>query len=67
MIITRKTSILEALQAYPESKEVFARHAMDCAGCMGAIHETIESGARMHGIDLTVLLKELNALGRGVS
>ncbi|HBT46358.1 MAG TPA: disulfide oxidoreductase [Peptococcaceae bacterium] len=58
--ITKDLSIMEVLQAYPEVRSVFARHGMGCLTCMGAMAETIESGARIHGIDLEELLADLN-------
>lgn len=61
-MITKDMSILEAMQIHPEIREVLKRHGMGCLGCMGAADETIEAGAKMHGIDLESLLKELNEL-----
>lgn len=64
--ITKDLSILEVLQAYPEVRPIFIRHGMGCLECMGAMAETIETGARMHGIDLEKLLADLNkAIQRG--
>ncbi|MGI9951113.1 DUF1858 domain-containing protein [Moorellaceae bacterium AZ2] len=58
--ITKDLSIMEVLQAYPEVRPIFARHGMGCLTCMGAMAETIESGARVHGIKLEELLADLN-------
>jgi len=55
-------SIFEALTKHPEARQVFINHGMHCLDCMGATAESIEEGARMHGINLEALLKELNAL-----
>jgi hybrid cluster-associated redox disulfide protein len=60
---TKDMSILEALQADPRAREIFAAHGMGCIGCMGATLESIEAGAKMHGLDTTALLRDLNALG----
>ena len=59
---TKDMSILEALQADPRAREVFAIHGLACIGCMGAMMESIEDGARMHGIDPVALLRDLNRL-----
>jgi hybrid cluster-associated redox disulfide protein len=56
-------SMLEALQADPRARDVFAAHGMGCVGCMGVSVESIEDGARMHGIDPDLVLGELNRLG----
>ncbi|MCG0276909.1 MAG: DUF1858 domain-containing protein [Thermanaeromonas sp.] len=58
--ITKDLSIMEVLQAYPEVRSIFIRHGMGCLECMGAMSETIETGARMHGINLEELLADLN-------
>lgn len=57
-------SIMEALQVHPKSREVFKKHGMACLSCMGAIQESIQVGANMHGIDIELLMKELNDLVR---
>lgn len=61
-IFTKDMSMMEALQADPRARDVFAAHGMGCIGCMGVSMETIEDGARMHGIDPQVVLTELNRL-----
>jgi len=55
-------SILEALQEHPRARDVFKKHGMACLGCMGAMQESIEAGAQMHGLDIEVLMKELIGL-----
>jgi hybrid cluster-associated redox disulfide protein len=55
-------SMMEALQADPRARDVFAAHGMGCIGCMGVSMESIEDGARMHGIDPDVVLADLNKL-----
>ena len=59
---TKDMSILEALQADPRARDVFTAHGLACIGCMGAMLESIEDGARMHSIDPAALLRELNNL-----
>jgi len=61
-IFTKGMSMMEALQADPRAREVFAAHGMGCVGCMGASMESIEEGARMHGVDPEMVLSELNRL-----
>ncbi|KAB2954691.1 DUF1858 domain-containing protein [Heliorestis acidaminivorans] len=60
--ITKEMSLLELLQTYPRSREILANHGMACQGCMGSALESIENGARMHGIDINILMNELNQL-----
>jgi hybrid cluster-associated redox disulfide protein len=59
---TRDMSILKALQADPRARDVFTAHGLACIGCMGAMLESIEDGAKMHGIDTDAILRELNSL-----
>ncbi len=66
MRVTKDTPIIEVLQANDKAKEVFERHGMGCIGCMGAT-ESIERGARMHGIEVEPLIAELNRLFLKVS
>ena len=62
MIFTRDMSMMEALQADPRARNVFAAYGMGCIGCMGVSIESIEEGARMHGIDPEAVLADLNKL-----
>ncbi len=61
-IFTKDMSMMEALQADPRARDVFAAYGMGCIGCMGVSMESIEDGAKMHGIDPEVVLAELNKL-----
>jgi len=61
-IFTKDMSIMEAIQADPRARDVFTAYGMGCIGCMGVSMESIEDGAKMHGIDPEVILGELNKL-----
>lgn len=61
-MFNKDTRINEILQVAPDAREIFDRFGMGCLGCMGAEMETLENGARMHGIDLQALLEALNEL-----
>lgn len=60
----KKTMTLgEAVNKYPETVEVFYKHNLHCAGCYAAGFETIEEGAKAHGVkgkEFEKLMKELN-------
>lgn len=58
----KEMTILEALKNHPRATKVFVRHGMGCIACMGAVNETIEDGAALHGVDSDLLIKELNSL-----
>lgn len=61
-MITKDMSIQDALQAHSKAIEVFSKYNMGCFSCMGATAESIENGALMHGIELDMLMADLNAL-----
>lgn len=60
MTITPKMSILEVVQVYPQTVEVFQRYGMGCLGCSAARFENIEQGASAHGINVDALVADLN-------
>ncbi|HBE79890.1 MAG TPA: disulfide oxidoreductase [Firmicutes bacterium] len=64
-MITKETRIIDLLQEYPQTAEVFERFGMGCIGCMGVTMETLENGAKMHHILVAELLKELNTVIEG--
>jgi hybrid cluster-associated redox disulfide protein len=59
---TKDMSMMEALQADPRAKDVFAAYGMGCIGCMGVSMESIEDGAKMHGVDPNTVVADLNRL-----
>ena len=60
MAITKDMSILEVVQKYPDTAEVFMSAGMGCLGCAAAHFENIEQGALAHGIDVDALIQGLN-------
>lgn len=58
--ITKDTGIRELVETYPESIPVLMEKGFHCLGCIAAQFETIEQGARAHGIDPDKLVKALN-------
>ncbi len=62
MQVTKDTIIEDVLKAHPNAIQVFMKYNLGCIACMGATQETIEQGARMHGVDPEPIVKELNEL-----
>ena len=60
MAITKDMSILEVVQKYPDTVDVFVNAGMGCLGCAAAHFENIEQGALAHGIDVPALMEALN-------
>lgn len=60
MTITKEMSIVEVVQQYPQTVQVFRNYGMGCLGCAAARFENIEQGAAAHGIDIAALVADLN-------
>jgi len=58
--ISGKMSFYELLQKYPHSGEILMKNGMSCVGCPMAMQESLEMGARAHGMDVKKLVDELN-------
>lgn len=59
--ITKDMTFKEVLEMGPETVRVFIQYNMGCVGCAAAKFESIEQGAKAHGISLDDLLRDLNA------
>mgnify|MGYP000954531108 CR=1 FL=1 len=62
MPITKDMGILEIVQKYPDTVEVFVNSGMGCLGCAASHFENLEQGAMAHGIDVDELVANLNAV-----
>jgi len=58
--ITAEMPIGDVVRNYPSTIEVFMRHGLGCIGCAIAHFENVAQGAKAHGIDVDVLIKDLN-------
>ena len=58
--ITKEMKIDEVLKKHPEVIEVFIKTGFHCIGCAAAGFESLEEGAKAHGIDPDKLIEELN-------
>lgn len=59
--ITKDTIIGEVLASVPGVSAVFAGVGMHCLRCGSAQMETIEEACMVHGIDVDILLDEIDA------
>lgn len=60
MLITKEMGIMDVVQKYPQTLEVFQSMGMGCLGCVAARFENIEQGAGAHGIKIEMLIEALN-------
>lgn len=65
MKITKEMGIMEVVQKYPQTIEIFQRFGMGCIGCAAAHFENIEQGALAHGMDVDALMTALNEGAEG--
>jgi len=59
---TEEMTIMEAVQKHPEVAGILQQKGMHCLGCVISRGESLGDGARAHGIDVSTLMIELNAL-----
>lgn len=60
--VTKEMSIIDIVQKYPQSLEIFAKYGLGCIGCAAARFENLEAGAKVHGVDPDAMVAEINAL-----
>lgn len=58
--ITKEMGIMEVVQQWPDTANIFMDFGMGCLGCAAAHFENIEQGASAHGIDVDALINALN-------
>mgnify|MGYP001443765245 CR=1 FL=1 len=58
--ITKDMTFAEIFQIDREAGFKLAERGMFCGGCPMAQMETLEDGAKVHGVDVDKLVKELN-------
>lgn len=59
--VTRHMLIQDVLQRHPETFAVLEKLGFGCVGCRAALFETAEQGARVHGIDVDLIIANMNA------
>lgn len=59
--ITKDMGIIDIVQQYPQTLEVFQKYGLGCIGCAAARFENLEAGAKVHGIDVDDFIDDLNA------
>ncbi len=58
--ITKEMTIADVVKKYPQTMEVFFDYGLHCVGCFAAEFDTVESGAKVHDVNLEHLLHDLN-------
>ena len=60
--ITKDMGLIEIVQNYPETIEVFQKYGLGCIGCAAARFENLEAGAKVHGIDVDEMVDAMNEI-----
>ncbi|MCI5888841.1 MAG: DUF1858 domain-containing protein [Brachyspira sp.] len=60
--VTKEMNIMDIVQAYPQSIEIFQKYGLGCIGCAAARFENLEAGARVHGFDPEAMVADINEL-----
>ncbi len=60
--ITKDMGLIDIIQSYPETIEIFQKYGFGCIGCAAARFENLEAGAKVHGVDPEKMVEEMNAL-----
>ena len=67
--ITRDMTLGEIVRRYPEAVEVMLRRGLHCVGCHVAAWETLEQGAKAHGMsdrEIDSMISEMNKLVKNI-
>ena len=59
-MINKDMKIGDLLQEFPDKAEILLAAGMHCLGCPASQAETLEEACAVHGIDVEVLVAELN-------
>ncbi|KAB3529335.1 DUF1858 domain-containing protein [Alkaliphilus pronyensis] len=58
--ITENMTIMDVLNMDREAAAVFMKYGLHCLGCPGATMESIGDAGKVHGIDVSKLVEDLN-------
>jgi hybrid cluster-associated redox disulfide protein len=61
-MIDKEMSIKDIVEKYPQTVSLFQQYGLGCAGCQAALFENLEQGARVHGVSVDALIKDLKML-----
>lgn len=60
MKVTENMLLNDILDMNPDVTDIFLRHGLNCLGCPGARSENLREAAEGHGINLALLIDDLN-------
>lgn len=66
--VTQDSNLGEVIQRCPEAGRIMTQHGLFCVGCLASAFETIEEGARAHGLseeELREMINKINEVIKG--
>lgn len=67
--IKKNMKIKEVIEKYPDAIQVFFMYGLSCIGCGFSEFETIEEGAKGHGMDdemIDIMVEDANKVLEGI-
>jgi hybrid cluster-associated redox disulfide protein len=67
--IIKNMNISEVIEKYPDAIQVFLMYGLSCIGCGFSEFETIEEGAKGHGMDdelIDIMIEDANKVIDGI-
>ncbi|EKE00134.1 MAG: hypothetical protein ACD_22C00088G0003 [uncultured bacterium] len=61
--ITKDSNLGELVMQWPQTAEVLLDHGLHCVGCIAATFDTIEAGAKVHGLsdeEIAEMIERIN-------
>ncbi len=65
MEITKNILINELIEKYPKVAEILMGYGLHCAGCHFSDQDTLEAGAKIHGLNeeaIGMILRDVNTV-----
>jgi hybrid cluster-associated redox disulfide protein len=67
--ITKGMTLGDIISKYPETMEIMMKYGLHCIGCHVAAWESLEQGAKAHGMsdkNIESMLKEMNEMVKDI-
>lgn len=61
--ITKKSNLAEVVYKFPQAQEVLLDYGLHCVGCIASTFDTIEEGAKIHGLkdkEINEMIERIN-------
>ena len=65
--VNKKMTLGEVVQKFPKSAEVMMKYGLHCIGCHVATWETVEQGAKAHGLGDNQIEKMVDDINKAIA